>query len=71
MMNSILKWIATAITIGGALTVVYGIDPLNIYLLNGASLLWIMWGLRIREWSIVVVNTAMLVIYAWGLFIRL
>ena len=71
MMNSILKWIATAITIGGALTVVYGIDPLNIYLLNGASLLWIVWGLRIREWSIVVVNTAMLVIYAWGLFIRL
>jgi hypothetical protein len=71
MMNSILKWIATTITICGALTVVYGIDPLNIYFLNGACLVWILWGWRIREWSIVVVNTAMLVIYAWGLFIRL
>jgi hypothetical protein len=71
MINSILKWIATAITIAGALTIVYGLDPLNIYLLNAASLVWIVWALRIREWSIVVVNAAMLLIYAWGLIIRL
>jgi hypothetical protein len=71
MINSILKWVATIITICGALAVVYGVDPLNIYLLNGASLVWILWALRIREWSIVVVNTAMLGIYAWGLIIRL
>lgn len=70
-MNSVLKWFATAITIGGAIAVVYGLDPLNIYLLNGASLVWILWGLRIREWSIVVVNVSLLAIYAWGLIIRL
>ena len=69
--NSVLKWLATVLTIMGAITVSYHIDPLNIYLLNIACVLWIVWALRIREWSIVVVNGAMLAIYAWGLFIRL
>ena len=71
MMNSILKWSATVLTILGALAITYGLDPLNIYLLNVASILWIIWALRIGERSIIVVNAAMLVIYGYGLIIRL
>ena len=69
--NSILKWAATVITIIGAITISYQLDPLNIYLLNMACVLWIWWALRIREWSIVVVNSVMLVIYGHGLIMRL
>lgn len=71
MMNSILKWLATLLTILGALAITHGLDPLNIYLLNVASILWIIWALRIGERSIIVVNAAMLVIYGYGLIIRL
>ena len=70
MINQILKWVATLVTVLGALAVVYQLDPLNIYFLNGASILWVIWALRISEWSIVVVNVAMLLIYAWGLVLR-
>jgi hypothetical protein len=69
--NSILKWLATILTIAGAITISYHIDPLNIYLLNLACVLWIWWGWRIREWSIVTVNVVMLIIYGHGLFMRL
>ena len=70
MLNSILKWLATIITIGGAIAVSYQIDPLNIYLLNTACVIWIWWALRIREWSIVVVNTALLLVYIHGIILR-
>lgn len=69
--NLVLKWLATVVTIAGALTVSYNIDPLNIYLLNLACVVWIAWGWRIREWSIVTVNVSLLLIYAWGLVLRL
>ena len=69
--NSVLKWLATVLTIAGALAISYHIDPLNMYLLNLACIVWILWGVRIREWSIVTVNVVMLIIYGHGLFMRL
>lgn len=69
--NSALKWLATILTIAGALAISYQIDPLNMYLLNIACLVWILWGVRIREWSIVTVNVVMLAIYGHGLVMRL
>jgi hypothetical protein len=71
MIDTVLKWLATVVTIAGALTVSHNIDPLNIYLLNLACVVWIAWGWRIREWSIVTVNVSLLLIYAWGLVLRL
>jgi hypothetical protein len=71
MINTVLKWTATVVTILGALAVTWSLDPLNIYLLNLASVLWIVWGLRIREWSIVVVNASLMAIYIYGLIIRM
>jgi hypothetical protein len=70
-LNNALKWIATVVTIIGALAVANNWDPLNIYMLNISSVLWLWWAVRIRELSIVVVNVAMLAIYAYGLLIRM
>jgi hypothetical protein len=70
-LNNFLKWTATILTILGALAISYKIDPLNIYLLNVGSVFWIIWSLRIREYSILAVNVVMMIIYAHGLIIRL
>jgi hypothetical protein len=69
--NSLLKWTATVLTILGALAISYKLDPLNIYLLNAGSVFWIIWSLRIREYSILAVNVVMMMIYAHGLVLRL
>ena len=70
-LNNFLKWTATILTILGALAISYKIDPLNLYLLNAGSVFWIIWSLRIREYSILLVNLVMMLIYAHGLIIRL
>jgi hypothetical protein len=70
-LNIFLKWSATILTILGALAITHKLDPLNIYLLNVGSVLWIMWSFRIREYAILIVNIAMMLIYAHGLIIRL
>ena len=69
--NNFLKWIATILTILGALAISYKLDPLNIYLLNVGSVFWIIWSLRIREYSILIVNLVMMLIYGHGLIMRL
>jgi hypothetical protein len=69
-LNFFLKWAATIITIAGALAVSLKLDPLNIYLLNVGSILWVIWGWRIREPSIITVNIVILAIYMYGLIVR-
>jgi energy-converting hydrogenase Eha subunit C len=71
MMNTVLKWTATVVTILGALAVVFKLDPLNIWLFNIGSLIWLVWAFRIREYSIVLVNAVMILIYASGLIMRI
>lgn len=68
MLNSTLKWTACAVTLAGALCTAVRIDPLNIYLLNAGALLYLIWSLRIREWSLVTINAGLLTIYIVGLF---
>ena len=70
-LNAILKWTATAFTIGGAVAISLALDPLNIILLNIGSLFWVWWSLRIREYSILTVNIAMMLVYLYGAAIRL
>jgi hypothetical protein len=69
--NSVIKWVATVITVGGAIATALAIDPLNIYLFNLGSLLWVWWAIRIKEASIVVVNLAMLAVYVYGAVVRI
>ncbi len=68
MLNNILKWVACAVTLAGALCTAVRIDPLNIYLLNAGALLYLVWSYRIREWSLVTINAGLLAIYIVGLF---
>jgi hypothetical protein len=66
--NFILKWTACFTTLAGALCTALRIDPLNIYLLNTGSLLYLIWSLRIRELNLIVINGGLLAIYIVGLF---
>ena len=63
-----LKWVATWITLAGALCTSLRIDPLNVYLLNIGSLLFLWWAFRIRERAMITVNAGLLSIYMVGLF---
>ena len=70
-MVDFLKWIATLITLAGALATALALDPLNIWLLNLGSVLFLMWGILIREKAMVAVNAGLLGIYAFGLMLRM
>ena len=67
--NFYLKWLACAVTLSGALCTSLRIDPLNIYLLNLGAVLYLCWGYRIREWNLVAINTGLLIIYLYGLYL--
>ncbi len=67
-LNFYLKWTACAITLAGALCTSLRIDPINIYLLNTGAALYLIWSIRIREWSLVTINAGLLLIYVIGLF---
>jgi len=42
--------------------------PYNVYLFNLGSLFYAIWGLRIKEMNIWLLNTVLLVIYSYGMF---
>jgi hypothetical protein len=71
VITRILKWVACTITIAGAICITLNISPLNMYLANAGSFLYMIWGIRIKESNIVLVNAMFLVIYGYGLFLRL
>lgn len=68
-MNNVIKWTATAITLFGALLTSLQFTPENIYVLNFASVIWLVWAIRVKENSLIAVNLGLLAIYAIGLFI--
>jgi hypothetical protein len=70
MINFVLKWCACFVTLAGALTTSLQMDPLNIYLLNIGSILYLTWAIRIREASLIVINAGLLLIYVVGLLHR-
>jgi hypothetical protein len=69
--NAILEWLATIVTVGAALATALSIDPLNIYLFNIGSVLWLVWAVRIKRASLVVVNVGLLAVYVYGLIVRI
>lgn len=68
--KTILEWSATVFTVAGALTTALSIDPLNIYLLNLGSILWLIWAVIIKRTSLIVVNSALLAVYVYGFVLR-
>lgn len=65
-----IKWIATVITLAGALCVSFKVEPLNIILLNLGSFLFFVWGIMIKEKAMICVNGGLLSIYMIGFFLR-
>jgi hypothetical protein len=66
-----IKWVATCITLGGALATALAMDPLNIWLLNLGALLFFIWGCMIRDKAMMTVNFGLLAIYVFGIFFRM
>lgn len=69
MSNDILKWTATFIALAGAIATTLQLTPINLYILNIASVIFLVWAVRINEKSIICVNIGMLAIYGFGVFI--
>ena len=69
--NKILEWTACALTIVGALCTAARIDPANIYLLNAGAILYLIWAVRIKITSLVLINVVLLLIYIYGAVDRL
>jgi hypothetical protein len=66
-----IKWVATCITLGGALTTALAMDPLNIWLLNLGALLFFTWACMIKDKAMMTVNFGLLAIYVFGIFFRM
>lgn len=62
-----MKWVSTAIMLLAALAIVEGVHPASIYLLNLGSLAWLITSIMWREWSLIVVNASLLLVYVYGL----
>ncbi len=70
-MTEILKWLGTALTIGGAVATALAIDPLNVYLFNVGAVTWLWAAIRMKEKSLIVVNAGLLAVYLFGIFYRM
>ena len=70
VINGWLKWLATIFTVVGAVAVSLDYNGWDVSLLFVGSVLWLAWALRIGEWSLVTVNTVMIIIYLWGIVSR-
>jgi hypothetical protein len=71
MLTTVLKWVGTILTVGGALMTAIDVDPLNIYLFNLGALSWLIAAVRMKELSLIVVNGALLTIYVIGFILRI
>jgi hypothetical protein len=65
-----IKWVATVVTLIGALATALQFDPLNIYLLNAGAILFLWWAFLIKDKAMITVNAGLLGIYIVGLIVR-
>lgn len=70
-MINVLKWVATIVTIAGAIATALMIDPLNIWMLNLGAFLFLIWGFLIKEKAMIAVNAGLLLVYVGGIFYRM
>jgi len=66
-----IKWVATVITLSGAVLASINIYPLSALTLNLGSLLFLIWAILIRDRAMITVNAGLLAIYTVGLTIKL
>ena len=66
-----LKWLATLVTIAGAICTSINMYPEGPALLNVGAFLWLIVSVMWREWSLIVINATLLLIYTVGLIVKL
>jgi hypothetical protein len=66
-----LKWLATFVTILGAVATSVNMYPLGPALLNVGAFIWLIVSIMWSEWSLIVINATLLLIYTIGLVIKL
>jgi hypothetical protein len=66
-----LKWLATLVTIAGAICTSINMYPEGPALLNVGAFLWLIVSVMWREWSLIVINATLLLIYSVGLIVKL
>ena len=71
MMTNLMKWLGTLLTVGGALMTAIDVDPLNIYLFNGGALFWLIASIRMKDVSLIVLNTSLLIFSILGFILRI
>jgi len=64
-----LRYTATIITLLGALATAFRCDPLNIYLLNVGTMLFLIYSFKLKDLSLIIVNSGLLLIYAVGMLV--
>ncbi len=70
-MTFYLKWLATVVTIAGAICTSINLYPLGPALLNAGAFLWLIVAIKWREWSLITINATLLAIYTVGLVVKL
>ena len=65
-----LKWLATLVTIAGAVCTSINLYPLGPALLNVGAFLWLIVSIAWREWSLIAINATLLAIYSIGLVVK-
>lgn len=68
--NEIFKWAGTAFTLAGAIATALAFDPLNVLLFNFGSLAWLIAAIRMKDNSLMAVNSGLLAIYFVGFLMR-
>ena len=66
-----IKWLATLITLSGAVLASVGIYPWSAIVLNLGSFTFLIWSILIRDPAMITVNLGLLTIYTVGLSIKL
>ena len=66
-----LKWLATLVTIAGAICTSINMYPEGPALLNVGAFLWLIVSMMWRELSLIVINATLLLIYTVGLIVKL
>lgn len=65
------EWLATTVTLLGAILTSLNIYPLGPELLNVGAAIWLAVSIYWRKWSLIAINGGLLLIYTVGLLIKL
>jgi len=65
-LNWWMKWVGCVLILIGAVLTSMENSPLNMVFLNLGAMCYVVWGVRIKEYSVVVVNLAVFIIYLVG-----